>query len=436
MGLELLIILLLVLLNGLFVMAEMALVTARRAKLQAMARKLPGAQTALDLLNDPGRFLSTVQVGITLLGVLASAVGGATLAQSIAGALADVTVLAPYADAAGIGIVVVGITVTTLVLGELVPKRIALGNAERISAALSPMMSRLSRLMGPVVAALGWMSSGVIRLLGFGAETVARVSEEEIRQLVREGADTGVILAVERELVDRVFRLGDKLADDIMTPRPQMITLDAEAPVEANLKIIRETGFSRYPVQRGEEWIGILRAKDLVFQIGSPSVTDLFAKIRGPLFVPETTPALSLLDQFKEATVHMALVVDEYGDVKGLLTQTDILAAIVGEIAAQRTNEPSSVLRRADGTLLVDALLPADELRDHLNVNELPGEEEHDFNTVAGLMLAQFEHIPREGESFDWRGFRFEVVDMDGRRIDKILITPLPAGPADGSSGE
>jgi putative hemolysin len=428
MGLELLIVLFLILLNGFFAMAEMALVTARRAKLRAMARRSQGAKVALELSKQPSRFLSTVQIGITLIGILAGAFGGATVAKSLAEILADVPYVAGYANAVAVGAVVVLITFLSLILGELVPKRLALADPERVAARTSRVMALLSRIMSPAVSLLGWSTQLVIRLFGLKAETAAKVTEEEIRHLVQEGAETGAILGVERDMVNRVFRLGDKLVDDVMTPRPQIVWLDIGASNQENIRRMREARYSRYPVMKGDiqNCVGVIRAKDLVFEVGKTGPIDLFANMRPPLFVPNTTPALAMLDQFKRAGLHMALVVDEYGDVMGVVTPSDILEAIVGEMAPMPGSTESSITKRADGSMLIDALMPADELKEKLELAELPGETEHDFNTLAGLMLARFERIPREGDSFDWQGFRFEVVDMDGRRIDKVLVTPLP----------
>jgi putative hemolysin len=336
--------------------------------------------------------------------------------------------LAPCAAEIAVGTVVITIGALQLIIGELVPKRIALADPERIAARTSRPMTVLTRLMSPVVTALAAISSGIIWLLGIKAESAARVTEEEIRQVVQEGAETGAILGVERDMVNRVFRLGDKLVDDVMTPRPQIVWLDVGATNQENVRRMREARYSRYPVMKGDiqNCVGVIRAKDLVFEIGKSGPVDLFANMRPPLFVPNTTPALAMLDQFKRAGLHMALVVDEYGDVMGLVTPSDILEAIVGEMAPMPGATESSIVKRSDGSLLIDALLPADELKEKLELAELPGEAEHDFNTVAGLMLARFERIPREGDSFDWQGFRFEVIDMDGRRIDKVLVTPLP----------
>ena len=428
MGLELAIVLFLILLNGFFVLAEMALVSAKRARLRALIRRDRGAKTAVALIDKPGRFLSTVTVGITLIGVFAGAFGGTTIAEKFAKYLEAISWLAPYAEEVAVGTVVVTIGALQLIVGELVPKRIALADPERIAARTARPMAFLTQIMSPVVNALAAVSSGIIWMLGIKAESAKRVTEEEIRQVVQEGAETGAILSVERDMVNRVFRLGDKLVDEVMTSRPQIVSLDIDAASQENLRRMREARFSRYPVVRGDiqNSIGVVRAKDLVFEVGKSEQIDLFANMRPPLFVPNTTPALAMLDQFKRAGLHMALVVDEYGDVMGLVTPSDILEAIVGEMAPMPGAEESSIVTRSDGSLLVDALLPADELKEKLELAELPGEAEHDFNTVAGLMLARFERIPREGDSFDWAGFRFEVIDMDGRRIDKVLVTPLP----------
>jgi putative hemolysin len=428
MGLELLIVLFLILLNGFFAMAEMALVSARRAKLRALVRRDKGAKVAVQLADKPSRFLSTVQVGITLIGILAGAFGGTTIAGPVAAWLATFPAVAPYSEGIAIAIVVMVIGFLQLIIGELVPKRLALADPERIAARVSRPMAFLTKILSPAVDALGATSSAIIWALGLRAESTAKVTEEEIRQLVQEGAETGAILSVERDMVNRVFRLGDKLVDDVMTPRPQIVWLDIGVSNQENIRRMREARYSRYPVMKGDihNCVGVIRAKDLVFEVGKTGPIDLFANMRPPLFVPNTTPALAMLDQFKRAGLHMALVVDEYGDVMGLVTPSDILEAIVGEMAPMPGSTESSIVKRADGSMLIDALLAADELKEKLELAELPGEAEHDFNTLAGLMLARFERIPREGDSFDWQGFRFEVVDMDGRRIDKVLVTPLP----------
>ncbi|NWH09285.1 MAG: HlyC/CorC family transporter [Alphaproteobacteria bacterium] len=429
MGTELylLIILVLILANGLFALAEMAVIASRRGRLRAMARRDKGAKAALSLAEHPSRFLSTIQVGINLFGILAGAFGGATLAEDLAVWLKGAGVPANYAYFLAFSIVVAPIWYLQLILGELVPKRLAIANPERIAARTAGAMIWISRLLSPFVAVVNGSSTLVLRLMGVRSTDIAKVTEEEIRHLVQEGAEEGAILSVERDMVNRVFRLGDKTVDEVMTPRPQMVALNADDPTEENLRRMRETNFSRYPVTKGEgdEWIGILRAKDLAFLVGDGKQVNLFGTLRPPLFVPDTTPALSMLDQFKKAGIHMALVVDEYGEVRGLVTPADIMEAIVGEMAATPGSAASSIMRRADGSWLVDALMAADELKEPLGLAELPGEAEHDYNTVAGLMLAQLERIPREGDSFDWQNYRFEVIDMDGRRVDKVLISPL-----------
>lgn len=428
MTIDIIVVLLLILLNGFFALAEMAVVASRRARLKQLARSNRRAAVAAQLVDDPGRFLSTVQIGITLIGVLAGAFSGATIAERIAASLQDVPWLAPYRHAIGIGLVVAAITYLSLIFGELVPKRLALGDPERIATAVARPMRLLSRIAAPAVSLLTWSSEAVVRLLGLHRRKRAGVTEEEIRLMVEEGAQAGVIERVERDMVNRIFRLGDKSVDEIMTPRTQLVWLDATASPEANLARMRESPHSRFPVQRGAEGetIGFVLAKDLATRLAGPAPADLLSALKPSTFVPETAPVFGLLDTFKTTGLDAALVVDEYGVVQGLVTLHDILEAIVGEVAVRAQLGAQAVVRRADGSYLIDGMLAADEAREALGLHQLPGEDEHDFNTLAGMMVANLGRIPSPGDHFDWLGWRFEVVDMDGTRVDKVLAVPPP----------
>lgn len=430
MILEIAIVFALILLNGFFAMSELALVSARKARLKQLAKTHEGARTALELQADPSHFLSTVQVGITMIGVLTGAFGGAQLAEPVGRGLMALGLPSGTAGTAAFALVVITITFLSIVVGELIPKRIAMAHPEAIAARAAGPMQAFARIMAPFARVLGWITRQVLALLGI-REDGQSVTEDEIRMTVQEGAEAGAILGAERDMVNRIFRFGDKLVDDLMTPRPQMVTLDADAPAAEQLEAMAEAGYSRYPVVRGDthEVIGIVRAKDLLRDLAATGKIDVAARMRPPLFVPETTRAIDMLEQMRASDRHMALVIDEYGATQGLVTLTDVLEAIVGELVPMAQPEQRSIIPRADGSFLLDALLPIDELKELLKVGELPGEADQDFNTVAGFMLAALERIPSEGDIFEWQGHKLEVVDMDGRRIDKVLLTLPPPEP-------
>ena len=432
---EIIIILALIIVNGVLAMSEIALVASRRARLQQKAEEgHPGAQVALDLANSPNRFLSTIQIGITLVGVLAGAFGGATIAERLAAKLSLVTWLAPHAGIVSFGLVVVGITYLSLVIGELVPKRIALNHAERISAALAPAMRTLSRVTAPVVYVLSRSTDLVLRLFGIKLASASPVTEEEIRLMIEQGTRVGLFEPTEQEMVERVFRLGDLSVSALMTPRPVVIWLDPDDPSEEIQREITATSHSHYPVAEGQidNIIGLVNAKDLLSQNLSCRPIDLRAVLRPALFVPESMSALDVLERFKVKRSHVAIVIDEHGGFQGLVTTGDILEAIVGEMPMPGDPPEADIVRREDGSWLVDGKVLSEELKELLGVTLLPFEEERVYQTLGGLVMACLGRIPSAGEHFDWGGFRFEVVDMDGHRVDKVLIkaieTPPPAG--------
>lgn len=427
--LEILILLILILANGFFAMSEMALVSARKTRLQQDARDgNRSAKAALQLGRDPTRFLSTVQIGITLIGILSGAFGGATIAGQISSAMESSPALQPYSQLIGVGVVVVAITYFSLVLGELVPKRIALSQSERIAARVAPAMILVSRFANPIVRLLSASTEAVLRLLGVKSTTGSVVSEEEIRMLIFEGTRAGVFVEAERQIMERVFRLPDRKVSTVMTYRTNVIWLDIEDPLEANLSRVQESGYSHFPVCQGniDHVLGIVRVRDMFAQLRKTAKIDLESLVGPALFLPEAMNALEVLERLKEARQHLALIVDEFGGVAGLVTLNDVLEAIVGEIpTADRDDEPE-VVRRADGSLLLDGILSVEEVKDLLHLNQLPGEEEGEYETLGGLFMAQLGRIPRTGDTLDIENLRLEVVDMDGYRVDKVLVSMRP----------
>jgi len=430
MALDIFILLALVGLNGFFALSEMAVVSSRSARLQALAdggQRANGAKVAAQLREKPERFLSTVQIGITMIGVLSGAFGAATVSKPLGEMLQTIEWIGTYGEPVALGLVVVIVTIMTLVIGELVPKRIALGNPEYIASGIARPMLGLSRVFGPLVDLLSVLSDLTLRVLGISAEPVSQVTEEEIRQLVVEGAEAGAIEDVERDIVHRVFRLGDKMAYDIMTPRRQLPWLDYEASLEANTAVIKEAQSMRYVVGSGptREPVGVIRAEDLLAAIPSDIDFDLFASMSAPLYVPESAKALQVLGTMQSESKFMALVVDEFGEVQGAITMAEIFRAMVGDVTGDGSAPRTNVVSRKDGSFLVEGSAAVDELKEILGLQSLPGEDSEDFNTLAGAMLHFFGRLPTEGDEFVWDGYRFEIVDLDGTRIDKVLIAPL-----------
>lgn len=425
---EIIIIFLLVLANGIFAMAELAVVTVRKARFRNLAEQGDlRARAALDLLETPTRFLSTVQVGITLIGVLAGAFGGATLARAIAEALRPFPALTPYGDAIGIGVVVLGITFLSVVIGELVPKRIAMNNPLGTALALARPMRRLSLLGGPVVHFLSTATDLVLRLFGITPKAEAPVTEEEVRALVEQGQRAGVFFPTEKELVERSLMLDTLRAGDLMTPRARIVWLNIADADEVNWRKIVASSHSYFPVydRHRDDVLGLVSVKSLWANLALAGAARLKDLLVEPLFVPVNISALKLLEAFKQSRKHVALVTDEFGTVQGLVTLVDVLEELVGDFPAYDEPLSARVVRRDDGSWLVDAALELDELKRLLAVKELPGETEEEFQSLGGFVLAQLQRIPREGDHFEWNGFRFEIADVDRHRIDKILIQRL-----------
>jgi putative hemolysin len=424
--LQLAIILVLIVLNGFFALAEMAVISARTARLQHGADLgQGGARIALELKRDPGRFLSTVQIGITVIGVLASAFGGATLADTLASALRGVPGWQAYANSIAFAVVVIGISYLTLILGELVPKRIALGRPETIARHLSGFLRALARVLGPIEWLLSASSNLVLRLLPVHGESRA-ATEEEIGLMVREAAAAGHFDATESNIVQMALRIGDRRVGGMMTPRTLVEWLDLTDDDEENRRKIRDSDFSRFPVVEGDSHIvaGIVQLKDLLSAMLAGKPFDLRGTLRPAFFVPDTVTALRALELFKQRGEAMALVVDEYGAFEGVLTLHDILQSLVGDIAEPGDESHPAVVQREDGSWLVDGMTPVDEVRDLTGLASLPGAESGDFHTLGGFMMAGINRIPSVGDHVAVEGFGFEVVNMDGRRVDRVLITP------------
>jgi len=421
------IILLLILLNGFFAMSELALVSSRRARLKQFAEQgRSGAATALRLADDPGRFLSAVQIGITLIGILAGAFSGATLAKTLAGWLATFPMVAGFADTLAFLLVVVVITYFSLILGELVPKRIALADAEAVAARVAPPMTLLSRVAAPAVWLLRVSSEAVLRILGLSGDRQTTVTEEEVKAMVEEGADAGVFEASERDMIDGVLRLADRPVSAIMTPRIDVVWVDLAADAEQIRSRISGSGHSRFPVGTGDidAIEGVVHAKDLLDGMMAGQPLDPKACVRETLFVHESTPILKMLELFRGSRVHMALLVDEYGSFEGIVTPTDILAAIAGALPEDEDEAEPAAVQREDGSWLIDGRTDINQVERIIERRGL--QADGDYHTLAGFVLWQLGHVPQIGEHLDWQGLRFEVIDMDGRRIDRVLVSPTP----------
>ena len=427
---ELVIVILLIIANGVFALSETAFVSARKVRLQQWANEgNVKAAAALELANSPNRLLSTVQLGITLIGILAGAFGGASIAEAVAVYIGAISWLAPYSAAIALALVVLCITYLSLVIGELVPKRIALNNPERIAMFMVTPMRVLSTIASPFIHLLSISTEGILRLIGLRPSTEPPITEEEINVLLEEGTQIGTFEAAEQDMIERIFRLGDRRVSILMTHRPDIAWLDAnDTPQEIN-QAIRESSFSRFPVCDGslDNVLGMVHVKDLFQQCMTGQSLDLKAVLQEPVYVLESTSTLKVLELFKQTGTQAALVIQEYGDIEGLITLNDILEAIVGDISSREDIDHPQVVEREDGSWLLDGMLPIEELKDILHIRKLPEEASGDYNTVAGFVLLNLGHVPKTGEQFEWDRFRFEVMDMDGRRIDKVLVQPNSA---------
>lgn len=424
---------LLIVLNGLFAMAEMAVVASRRPRLrERMRRGDRRAALALELRNSPNVFLSATQIGITLVGVLLGAVGERTLAADLAALFARLAWLAPWSDALALGLVVAAITYVSLVIGELVPKRLALYYPEDIACLAARPMRLLAGLGHPGVRLLGASVDIVLRLIRVRAPVGPSITEADIRSTIEEGTRAGVLLEAERDLLTNVIRFDDRSIAMLMTPRGDIACLDLEDSPEVNRRKIAASPHERFPVLRGsfENVAGVVQAKDLLTRLLAGQPFDLEAVAQPARYVPESASPLTVLQTFRTTAEQMALVVDEYGEVRGLVTLTGILEAIVGALPARGEPIEERVVRREDGSWLLDGMLTLDEFGSALGLERIPGQEDASYETLGGFVLHQFGRIPRTGEHFEWNGLRFEVVDMDGKRIDRVLVEPPRRDPA------
>ncbi len=422
-GTEILVLVLLLLLNGLFVMSEMAVVSSRKARLQQQANEgNKAAGRALNLAQDPAEFLSTVQIGITLISILLGAIGGSAFSAPLAGLLKGWPAVAAYANSLAFGIVVALITTLSLLVGELIPKRLALHSPERISAAIAGPMLFLSRLFTPAVWLLGKATEFALELMGIKPSEEPPVTEEEIQLLIDQGTEAGVIEESEQDMVEGVFSLSDSRVYSIMTPRTEITWLDIkDSPDEIRNKIV-QSPYSRFPVCQDslDMILGIVKARDL---LAPPSLSSegfkLKDKLRPAFYIPETMYASRALEIFKEKNAELMLVIDEFGSLQGLLTLNDIIEEIVGDIEI----EPQAT-QRQDGSWLLDGLLPVDDFKEIFKVEKLPHESE--YESLSGFVMMSLGRVPQAADHFEWNGLRFEVMDMDGRRVDKVLVTTLP----------
>ncbi|MCU0928188.1 MAG: hemolysin family protein [Burkholderiaceae bacterium] len=421
----------LILLNGAFAMAEMGLTAARKARLQVMVETGDGgARAAMALHDDPTRWLSTVQIGITSIGLLNGIVGEAAFAQPLAEWLVDAMAVPPnLAQIAATALVVVLITYATIVFGELVPKRLGQMYPEPVARIVARPMLWISTATKPFVMLLSGSTVAVLKLLGVsGKAPGASVTEEEIAAQLEEGFDAGVIEAQEHQMVRNVFRLDERQIGSMMIPRAEIDWIDADAGPDEVRRVLDEAEHSRYPVCRGglDDVVGVVSAQRLLHQLVHGRLLSVTEGLNPPVFVPETLSGMELLEHFKASGAELVFVVDEYGAVQGIITVRDVLEAITGEFTPAEGDEEAWAVRRDDGSWLLDGLIPVPELKDRLQLRELPDEERGRYNTLAGMIMLLLGRLPQVTDHVEWQGWRFEVVDMDGKRVDKVLVSPHP----------
>lgn len=424
--LELAVILILIFLNGVFAMAEIAILSSRKEKLlQLVAEGDKNAQSALDLANEPNIFLSTVQIGITLVGILAGAFGGATLAEEISVYIAKIPFIGIWNETVAFLTVVIFITYMSVVFGEIIPKRLALIFPEKIASFIASPMFLLSKTASPVVKIFSYSTEFILKLLGLKDVKGHNITEEEILVLLEMGKQAGTVEEEEKNIVDNVFTLGDKQISSLMTPRNQIVWLDIENNKQDNLNIMNESCHTTFPVCKGnlESVIGVAHSKNIIHTFISGHETEFASLLDKPLFIPDTMKGFKALKLFKETGKHFALAVDEYGVVQGIITLTDIFEAIVGDIPTMEELSNPQAVRREDGSWLLDGMIEIAEFKKLFEINELPYEDEGDYNTLGGFIIYKLEKIPTASDYFEWEGFRFEVVDMDSNRVDKVLLS-------------
>ena len=427
---QLFVLLLLIALNGFLVMAELAIVSSRPARLQMLVNSgHRGALAALSLNADSARFLPSVQIGITVIAILSGAYGEHALSPALAEVFAGLSWVGRHAETVASTIVVSGIAYVSLVIGELVPKRLALANRERIACFVAPAMNVLATVATPISALLRWSTDAVLRLVRPAVQAEPDITEEEVKSMIAEGTEAGVFEKAEQEIIERLLRVADRSVRSIMVPRPNIVWLDITESEAAIYDDIAKSGHSRFPVCRGDvdETIGIVHAKTLLDQLHKTGNVNLEAAIKTPLYVHESTNVLKLLEMFKKSLVHMAIVLDEHGTVQGIATPTDILTGIAGDLPEEEADIEPSAVQRDDGSWLMDGQMPVFEVERVLGVTGL-AVDDAEYTTLAGFVLSQLGRIPSVGEKFRWKNWQFEVVDLDGRRIDKVLATQMPNG--------
>lgn len=422
------IILLLILANGVFAMSEIAIVTARKTRLRALAdRGSSRAASALRLAENPDDFLSTIQIGITLITILAGVFGEAAVTRQIEPYLRELPYVGTYSQTISQALVVVFITYLTLVLGELVPKQIGLNYAERVAMQVAQPMRFLARLTAPLVGLLSLSTRALLKVLPIRPSEEPAVTAEEVQILMEQGRESGVFEPINEEMVEQVFRLRERRVNDLMTPRPDVVYLDLEDPLEENRQVIIQNRHSRYPVMQGDEdnVVGFVLARDLLAQALSNEPLDLRSLMRPVLIVPEGLPVLEVLKRFKDDQSQLAIIIDEYGELQGLMTFNDLLEEIVGDVPEVGDPPDPQAVPREDGSWLIDGMFPVDDFKEMFDVRLLPEEESNYYQTIGGLIMIHLGRVPQAGDYFEWEEYRFEVVDMDWRRVDKVLLTPL-----------
>lgn len=430
MGLEVVVILILIIANGVFAMTEIAIVSAKKIRLEFLAEKgSAGAKSALQLANDPTRLLSTIQVGISIISTFTGAFGGATLAKALEESIKKIPALAPYSGALSLALVVIVITYLSLIIGELVPKRIALNGPEKVATKVAVPISFFARLVAPLVKVLSVSTELVLKLFGIKEKAEEPITEEEINLMIAQGTKTGAFEQAEQDMVENVFNLADLRVRSLLTPRTQIDWLDLEAADEDNWRIIAESRHSRFPVARGnlDDIVGLVYARDILSNraLAVSNSLELESLMRKPLFIPKSMKAFSLLEIFKKNGTEIAFVIDEYGSLNGLVTIDDVVEHIVGDIHLLGEDDNEEIIQRDQNSWLLDGLLSIEEVKELFDLAELPGEESGLFQTLAGFIMSYLGYIPKAGERFEWQSLRFEIVDMDRTRIDKVLVTKL-----------
>ena len=427
MSTEIIIILFLIVANGVFAMSEIAIVSARRIRLQKLADKGSlGAKTALQLAAEPNKLLAVVQFGITLISMITGVFGGNAIAEKLKPSIAQIPSLEPYAATVSLSIVVVIITFLSLIIGELVPKRIGMANPEAIAVKLAPLMLIVSKIGSPFVWILSKTTELILRILGLNKVREQAVTEEEIKALIEEGTQGGHFELTEQKMVEQVFRMADKRVDELMQPRMEVVYLDVNNTWAENVAVIQQDTHSNYPICEDslDNVVGVLNTKDLVcYQLEKPATVETLRELATePLYVPENMRAFPLLEMMREEGTYFALVIDEFGAVQGAVTMNNVLQEIAeNSTEAPAHEEDNRIIRREDGSFLIDGMTQRDYFKDYFHLSELPNED--DYNTIAGLIINGLKYIPETGELYQWNNYRFEIMDMDGNRIDKILLT-------------